>query len=219
VSEEAIMLVRERMSKPVITIPPQTTVPDALNLMKEEHIRRLPVVDHGNLVGIVTDKHLLSASPSPATSLSVWEITYLLSKLRVDRIMSSQVITVSEDTPLEEAARIMVDNKIGGLPVLRGEQLVGIITESDLMKTFLEFMGARERGIRLTLLVKEEKGGLAQLARTITSLGGNIVAMGLFMGEDPSNRVATVKVAEVNRETLLAALQPLVLKVIDVRES
>ncbi|MGA2820222.1 MAG: CBS domain-containing protein [Anaerolineales bacterium] len=213
------MLVRERMSKPVITIPPQTTVPDALNLLKEEHIRRLPVMDHGKLVGIVTDKHLLSASPSPATSLSVWEITYLLSKLRVDRIMSRQLVTVSEDTPLEEAARIMVDNKIGGLPVLRGEQLVGIITESDLMKTFLEFMGARERGIRLTLLVKEEKGGLAQLARTITNLGGNIVAMGLFMGEDPSNRVATVKVAEVNRESLLAALQPLALKVIDVRES
>jgi acetoin utilization protein AcuB len=213
------MLVRERMSKPVITIPPQTTVPDALNLLKEEHIRRLPVMDHGKLVGIVTDKHLLSASPSPATSLSVWEITYLLSKLRVDRIMSRQLVTVSEDTPLEEAARIMVDHKIGGLPVLRGEQLVGIITESDLMKTFLEFMGARERGIRLTLLVKEEKGGLAQLARTITNLGGNIVAMGLFMGEDPSNRVATVKVAEVNRESLLAALQPLALKVIDVRES
>jgi len=213
------MLVRERMSKPVITIPPQMTVPDALNLMKQEHIRRLPVVEHGKLVGIVTDKHLLSASPSPATSLSVWEITYLLSKLAVDRIMSREVVTVSEDTPLEEAARIMIDNKIGGLPVLRGEQLVGIITESDLMKTFLEFMGARERGIRLTLLVKEEKGRLAQLARTIAELGGNIVAMGLFMGEDPSNRVATVKVAEVNRETLLNALRPLVLKVIDVRES
>ena len=213
------MLVRERMSKPVITIPPQMTVPDALNLMKQEHIRRLPVVEHGKMVGIVTDKHLLSASPSPATSLSVWEITYLLSKLAVDRIMSREVVTVSEDTPLEEAARIMIDNKIGGLPVLRGEQLVGIITESDLMKTFLEFMGARERGIRLTLLVKEEKGRLAQLARTIAELGGNIVAMGLFMGEDPSNRVATVKVAEVNRETLLNALRPLVLKVIDVRES
>jgi acetoin utilization protein AcuB len=213
------VLVRERMSKPVITIPPQMTVPDALNLMKQEHIRRLPVVEHGKLVGFVTDKHLLSVSPSPATSLSVWEITYLLSKLAVDRIMSRQVITTSEDTPLEEAARIMVDNKIGGLPVLRGEQLVGIITESDLMKTFLEFMGARERGIRLTLLVKEEKGGLAQLARTISGLGGNIVAMGLFMGEDPSNRVATVKVAEVNREALLAAVRPLALKVIDVRES
>ncbi|MGA2110703.1 MAG: CBS domain-containing protein [Anaerolineales bacterium] len=213
------MLVRERMSKPVITIPPQTTVPEALNLMKQEHIRRLPVVEHGKLVGYVTDKHLLSASPSPATSLSVWEITYLLSKLAVDRIMSRQVITTSEDTPLEEAARIMVDNKIGGLPVLRGEQLVGIITESDLMKTFLEFMGARERGIRLTLLVKEEKGGLAQLARTIAGLGGNIVAMGLFMGEDPGSRVATVKVAEVNREALLAAVRPLALKVIDVRDS
>lgn len=213
------MLVRERMSKPVITIPPQMTVPDALNLMKQEHIRRLPVVERGKLVGIVTDKHLLSASPSPATSLSVWEITYLLSKLAVDRIMSRQVVTITEDTPLEEAARIMIDNKIGGLPVLRGDQLVGIITESDLMKTFLEFMGARERGIRLTLLVKEEKGGLAQLAQTIAALGGNIVAMGLFAGEAPSNRVATVKVAEVSREALLAALRPLALKVIDVRDS
>src|SRR5512147_1824214 len=107
------MLVRERMSTRPILCEPDLPVSDALDRMKREHIRRLPVVDqHGKLVGIVSDKDLLQASPSPATSLSVWEITHLLSKLTVSEVMTKKVITVTEDTPMEDAARIMVDNKI-----------------------------------------------------------------------------------------------------------
>ena len=96
-----------------------------LNLMKREHIRRTPVVKDGKLVGIVSDKDLLNASPSPATSLSVWELNYLLSKITVSEVMTKNVLTVTEDTPIEEAARIMADNKIGGLPVIRGGHVVG----------------------------------------------------------------------------------------------
>ncbi len=177
------MLVGERMSQPVITIPPTMPINEALNLMKRERIRRTPVVKDGKMVGIISDKDLLNASPSQATSLSVWELTYLISKILVRDVMTSKVLTVSEDTPIEEAARIMVDNKIGGLPVMRGEELVGIITETDLFKIFLELMGAREMGVRVTAMVPERKGELAELSRVISNAGGNFIAFGVFEGD------------------------------------
>jgi acetoin utilization protein AcuB len=111
------LLVGERMKHPVITIPPELPIVEALNLMKREKIRRTPVEKDGRLLGIVSDKDLLNASPSLAASLSVWEMNYLLSKVTVREVMTKNVLTVSEDTPIEEAARIMADNKIGGLPV------------------------------------------------------------------------------------------------------
>src|SRR3972149_4104016 len=121
------MLVKDRMSRHPILASPDLSISEALNLMKKEKIRRLPVVDkHGKLVGIVSDKDLLHASPSPATSLSVWEVTYLMSRLKVEEVMTKKVITVTEDTPVEDAARIMADNKIGGLPVVRDSVVVGI---------------------------------------------------------------------------------------------
>ena len=135
------MLIRERMSRPAITAPPEMPIQDALSLMRKKGIRRLPVLDNkGKLVGIVSDRDLLHASPSDATSLSVWELNYLLSKVTLKRVMSAPVITVSPDTPVQEAARIMVEKKIGGLPVVQGGKLVGIITETDLFKVLLELM-------------------------------------------------------------------------------
>ena len=148
------MLVRERMSREPVTITSDVSVTDALRLMHERKIRRLPVLDsHGKLVGIVSDQDLLYASPSPVSSLSVWEMHYLLAKLKVEEVMTRKVITVTEDTPLEEAARIMADNKIGGLPVMREDKLVGIVTETDLFKIFLELLGARLPGVRVTALI------------------------------------------------------------------
>src|SRR5574338_667853 len=137
------MLVGERMSRPVISIQPDLPVQDALALFRKEHIRRAPVIKDGKLVGIVSDKDLLNAYPSPVTSLSVWEINYLISKIKVSEVMTRKVITIKTDTPIEEAARIMVDNKFGGLPVVEEGRVVGIITETDLFKIFLELMGAR----------------------------------------------------------------------------
>lgn len=211
------MLVGERMTFPVVTIDPDMPIVDALNLMKRERIRRTPVVKDGKLVGIVSDKDLLNASPSPVTSLSVWELNYLISKIKVREVMTRDVLTVTEDTPIEEAARIMADNKIGGLPVLRGDQVVGIITETDLFKIFLELMGARQSGVRGTVLVEDQPGQLARLTAAIASLGGNIIAFGQFRGEDPTNRLITFKVSGLDEKQLTEALQPLVLKVIDMR--
>ncbi len=212
------MLVGERMTKPAITIRPETTMPDALDLMRKDHIRRLPVVNKsGELVGIVTEADLLKASPSEATSLSIYEITYLLSKLTIDRIMTRKVITTTEDTPLEEAARLMADHSIGGLPVMRGKNVVGIITETDLFRIFLELFGARRAGVRLTVSMPDEPGRLATLAKTITDHGGNIIALGSFTGETPGQGLVTLKVEGVEINALKKAVKPCVEKIVDAR--
>ena len=211
------MLVGERMSHPVITIPPDMPIVDALNLMKRERIRRTPVVKDGKLIGIISDKDLLNATPSQATSLSVWEMNYLLSKVLVKDVMAKKVITVDENTAIEVAARIMTDNKIGGLPVMRNEQLVGIITETDLFKVFLEFMGARDPGIRVTALMHEERGQLARLTKAISEAGGNFIAIGQFQGEDPSNRTVTFKVTGLDESQVRQLTEPLVEEIIDIR--
>jgi acetoin utilization protein AcuB len=170
-------------------------------------------------VGIVAERDLLYASPSPATSLSIYELHYLLSRLTVAEVMTKDVITVTEDTPVEDAARIMTDRKIGSLPVVRDGRLVGIITETDLFKLFLELLGARKKGVRLTMLLPDVKGTLAKVTGAIAQQGGNIIALGTFLGEDPSNFLAAVKVADVPKATLVEILQPLALKMVDVREA
>ncbi len=204
------MLVGERMTPRPITVNEDTSLPEALELMRRGKIRRLPVLDkHGKLVGIVTELDLLRASPSPATTLSIYEIPYLLSKVKMRDIMTREVITVTEDTPIEEAARIMADNKIGGLPVLRDDKLVGIITETDIFKLMLELFGARHSGIRVTLSVPEEKGVLAKVTGKIAEIGGNIIALGTAAGEDPTTSTIILRVTEVSEDALVAALNSL----------
>lgn len=212
------MLVGERMSHPIISIAPDMPVHDALDMFKRERIRRAPVVKEGKLIGIVSDKDLLNASPSPASSLSIWEMNYLLSKITVSEVMTKKVLTVAEDTPIEEAARIMADNKIGGLPVLRDGHVVGIITETDLFKIFLEFMGAREKGVRVTALIEEKPGQLAKITKAIADLGGNFIAFGQFTGEDPSNRLVTFKVTGLKKEDVKKAISDIAKEVWDIRE-
>jgi acetoin utilization protein AcuB len=202
-----------------MTVYPDLPVAEALNRMRTKGIRRFPVLDRktNKLVGIVTEKELLYASPSPATSLSIHEINYLLSKLTVERVMTANPVTVREDTPIEEAARIMIDNKIGALPVMRDDVLIGIITETDVFKTFIELFAAREQGVRLTLLVPEQKGELAIIAEAIAELGGNISALGTFQGEDASNRLLTVKVDGVAQDQLANKMKEIGAKIIDAR--
>ncbi|MFQ6057901.1 MAG: CBS and ACT domain-containing protein [Anaerolineae bacterium] len=202
------MLVKERMSRDLVTVTEETSFQDALRLMRDHKIRRLPVLDkRDRLVGIVVEKDLLYASPSPATSLSVFEMHYLLAKLKIKDVMTRRVITVGEDCPLEEAARIMVDNRIGSLPVMRDDQLVGIITETDIFKVFAEALGAREKGLRINLRVPERKGMLASIAGTIARLGGNIISLATFWGDDPEHREITVKLEGVSRDVLVPELE------------
>lgn len=140
------MIVQEQMSSPAITIAPETPFQDALKLMRQKRIRRLPVVNRsGELVGIVSERDLLYATPSPASSLSIWELNYLLSQLQVQNMMTKRVVTVTPQTPLVEAAELMAEHKFGGLPVVDDNNyVVGVITETDLFRTFVEVMRERE---------------------------------------------------------------------------
>jgi len=213
------MLVGKRMTRNPITIKPDTPVAEAQAIMRREKIHHLPVVDERQrLVGIVTEKDLLYASPSPATSLNVYEISYLLAKLKVEKIMTRKVITVSEEDPLEEAARIMADRNLGGLPVVREGLVVGIITESDLFRLFIELFAARKKGLRVTMVMPEKKGELARVAAAINNRNGNILAFGSVPGEDSTQVLATIKVEGIAKDELAALLKPLVLEITDVRE-
>jgi acetoin utilization protein AcuB len=213
------MLVGNRMSHPVITITPETTLEDAHFLMEKEHIRRLPVVNKdGNLVGIITESDLLKASPSKATLLDKWEINTLMNTLPVERIMTKDVITIIEDMPLEEAARIMADKKISGLPVVSGEKVIGMLTETDIFKVFLEVMGARQPGIRVTFKLINKPGQLAKISRAVCDIGGDIIAMGTFSGESSGEGEMMMKVSGVELEALQNALKPYIVELVDARE-
>ena len=210
------MQVKDRMTPNPVTLTEDASFQDALHLMKEKKIRRLPVVaKDGHLVGIVVQKDLFSASPSSATSLSIFEVHYLLSKLEMKNVMTKRVVTVGDDCPLEEAARIMVDYKIGCLPILKEDKLVGIITETDIFKTFVEILGGREKGLRLTLDVTEKKGMLAAIAKEIAKQNGNILSLATFSGKNATDRIITIKVVDAPKESLLKSLETACVKVIN----
>lgn len=211
------MFVRERMSRPVISITKDMPIHDVLALFKKERIRRAPVLDSDKLMGIVSDKDLLNASPSPVSSLSVWELNYMLSKITVRSVMTRKVYTVDLDTPIEEAARIMADNKIGGLPVMKDKQVVGMITETDLFKAFLELMGARERAVRVTVLIDDAPGQLAVITKAIAQAQGNFVSFGQFVGNEPDTRFLMFKVDGIRKDSLKKLLSGIVKKVVDIR--
>lgn len=214
------MLVKERMSHPVITIFPETSMQEALDLMRTEKIRRLPVVNRkGQLIGIVTETDLDKASPSEATSLSIWEIRELVSKVKVEKIMTKDVVVIEEDTPIELAAKIMADSNISGLPVMRQGKLVGLITETDIFKVLLELFGVRYPGVRVSVEVPRSPGQIANITKVIFEKGGDILALGTFLGENSESGEITFKVDGIQKDELVAAIRPLVTRILDVRET
>jgi len=214
------MLVRDRMSKHPLTVEMNQTVSETHKYMQEQNVRHLPVIDKsGVMIGLVTEDDLLKAEPSSATSLSVWEIHSLLNKITTRDVMTRDVITTSEDTPIEEAAQQLLEHKIGCLPVMRDGKLVGIITESDIFRTFMELFSARQKGLRITLEVPDREGELAKVAQAIANQGGYIAACGTFMAEEPTKWGLVFKVRNVDREVLLAALSKIEgQSILDVRE-
>lgn len=175
------MFVKNRMSPNPIWVSPEASIFEALDIMKQKKIRRLPVVDRGKLAGIVTQLDLLKVSPSPATSLSVFEINYLIARMKVGEVMAREVVTVTPDTIIEEAALLMRDNRIGGLPVVDGDgRVVGIITETDIFDIFIDMLGLRRAGARLTLQVEDRPGVLADITRIIKELDVSIASLVTF---------------------------------------
>src|SRR5574344_312324 len=188
------MRVKDVMTRNPVYISPDASVVEAKALMTKQKISKLPVLDNEKrLVGIITKNDLNRAGPSAATTLDMYEIGYLLSKLTVAKVMHKEVITVSEDEVIEEAARIMVDNGVGCLPVMKDKLLVGIITASDLFNALIDLFGARQKGVRATFLVDDVPGTLAKMTQGIADLGGNIVSLITWDGDDPAHKRITVK--------------------------
>jgi acetoin utilization protein AcuB len=149
------------MSANPIVIEETASLSDAINILKKHKIRRLPVMKKGKLVGIISDRDLKEASPSKVSSLDIWELHYLMSKILVKNIMKKNVITVSPETTLERAAILMFDNKIGGLPVLDKEKnLVGILTEQDVFKALINITGARFAANRISIIIEDKPGSI-----------------------------------------------------------
>ena len=212
------MIIANVMTRNPIFVSPDMSVNDARALMTREKIGKLPVLDKNNrLVGIVTKKDLVKAGPSAATSLDMYEISYLLSKLKVETVMERNVLTVQQTEVVEEAARIMADSQVGCLPVMKGDLLVGIITETDLFRTFVDMFDARHDGIRGTFQVEEKPGMIAQVSKAIADANGNIVSLVTFDGDDLSQRRCTVKVTGVERSTFEEILRNSTLEIEDIR--
>ncbi|MCR5440192.1 acetoin utilization protein AcuB [Selenomonas sp. WCT3] len=184
------MFVANRMTKNPVTIAPDASLDDAFLAMKKGNFRRLPVVEDGKLVGFFSDKDLMRVAPSPATTLSRYEEKSLLDKLKVAEIMNKNVISVQEDATIEEAALIMYDKKIGGLPVISEVgAVVGVITETDIFKTFVDVMALSGGKTRLTVLVDNKVGVVNEISGIFAAEGLSIDSLVTCKQEDGSYEI------------------------------
>jgi acetoin utilization protein AcuB len=167
------------MTRDVITVPPEMPILEARDVMKQHIVRRLPVMKKNKLVGLVTQGDIQEAGPSGATSLSIWELNYLLARITVEEIMTKadSLITVSPDEPIETAALLMRKHKVGGLPVLEKGKLVGIITESDIFGVLIELMGINREGTRITLELEDRPGALAEALQVLKAYDANVLSL------------------------------------------
>jgi acetoin utilization protein AcuB len=212
------MLVGKIMTLNPMTASPDTTHREAMELLRKHGVRRLPILDHGRLVGIVEEKELLSTQPSPATSLSIHEIYYLLEKLTLRQIMTRPVYTVTEGCPVEAAARVMIDQGIGCLPVMRGEELVGVVTETDIFKTLVKVLGGGEAGIRFSVRAENVPGKLAEIAGAVTEAGGDIISVVTWTPEDKPDGALTIKERGADAERLRRLLAAAGAELLDISE-
>ena len=200
------MLVRDVLTPNVISVSPKTTLPEAVRLMRERGIRHLPVVEDGKLVGIVSDRDLKRAMASPATSLEVHELTYLLNRLAVGEIMTRTVITIGAMFPVEEAARLMVMEKVSALPVTDADRLVGIVTETDVLDLFVRAMGAGTPSRRLDVRLGDRQNALAEVVR-LTEDAGAVVSSVMTLIDREGRKEAVLRLATINPEPALKALE------------
>lgn len=208
------MLVRDWMTADPATVEPRTPVMEADQILREGGFRRLPVLSNGKLVGIVTERDLKAAAPSKATSLSVYELNYLISRLLVRDIMVSPVRTIEADETVEQAALLMEELKVSGLPVLEKGSLVGILTVSDVLKAVISMLGVREGGTRVTVLLPDEPGVLAAAAQQAAP--SNIVAVATERVTHGKRRLV-IRVAGEGSETFADRVAAAGIEVADVR--
>ena len=201
---------RERIQRKPITINPEASFFEARNLIHEKGIRHLPVVDKNNkLVGIVTDRDIRQAAPSDATLLSVQELNYLLGKLKVSAFMTpkDKLITITPDALIEEAVQLMHDHKIGCLPVVEGEKLYGIFTETDALDHFVDVFGFKQKGTRLTVALEDKPGTMLGILEVLKKYDVNVISIVIpsFMVE--GKRIAAIRIGTESYEAIVKELE------------
>lgn len=197
------------MTVQVFTIGMDANVNEAFRIMKERNIRRLPVMDHGRLAGIITLSDLNQAAPSAATSLSIHELNYLLARTKVKDVFPphQEVITVTPQTYIETAAKLMLQHQISGLPVMQGEQLVGIITETDLFRALIDILGVKRPHTRIDTLIPEGPGSLAEITGLMASRGINIINTVVYFDETLDKYKVILRIEELVFEPVVEALR------------
>ncbi len=202
------MYVGLRMMKDPVTCSPSAGLDEAVRLMKENKVRQLLVVEDGDrLVGIVTDVDLQHVLPSPATSLSIHELTYLLSKLTIAKFMVRNVITIGPEATIEDAALLMHDNDISGLPVVKGGKLVGYINRTIMLELFVEEMGLKVESSRITLELEDKPGQMLEITKIIKQNGLNIVSVATFFNTLPGMRIVVFRVGTKDPANVLADIK------------
>jgi len=207
------MFVRNKMTANPFTISPDQTIPDAHEIMTKHGVRRLPVIKNGKLVGVVSKEDILRASPSKATTFSMGEITYLISKTKIGQIMTKNPVVISSGALLEEAAILMRDNHVSFLPVVDDGKLVGIITESDIFDSFIELLGFRERGTRLTIEVVDAPGIMSNVTSIIGKFGANITNVAVYRGSSGKSAIV-IGINSLNTEEIEKSIEDQGFKII-----
>jgi len=201
---------RERIQKKPITINPEASFFEARNLIHEKGIRHLPVVDKNNkLVGIVTDRDIRQAAPSDATLLSVQELNYLLGKLKVSAFMTpkDKLITINPDALVEEAVQLMRDHKIGCLPVVEGEKLFGIFTETDVLDHFVDIFGFKQKGTRLTVALEDKPGTLLEVLQVFKKHNVDVISVITPSFAVEKKRIAAIRIKTENYKEIVKDLE------------
>ena len=205
------MLIRYWMSKPAITIDKNQTMQEAVRIVKEKHIRLLPVTHRGRLCGIVTDRDLKRASASDATSLDIHELLYLVSRIKVADIMTGEVVTVGPDWTMEEAADLMLDRRISGVPVVDEDgSIVGVITQTDVFRATLYLTGLKKRGLHLAFVLEDTPGSIMEIVDIVRQFGGRMASILSTYERAPAGyRNVYLRFYEVSRDRIEQLLERL----------
>jgi acetoin utilization protein AcuB len=189
------MFVGRRMTRNVVTVTKDTSVLHARNLLHDKDVNQVPVVDGKKVIGVITDGDIRENSASPASTLSVHELNYLLSEMKAGDIMTRNPLTVSPESPIEEAAKILNENNIGCLPVVKNDELVGIITTCDMLNVLLEVMGVGTPSSRIELSIPSDMGEICNIAGIVKDLGLSIISMVSTVNRnDPATRFSVLRV-------------------------
>lgn len=195
------MYVKSRMTANPYTIAYNAPITEVIELMREKNLKRVPVVDGEKVVGMLTHSDIQKVSPTKATTLSIYELNYLLSKTLVKDAMAKNAITISPDALLEEAAVLMRENRISSLAVVKDNRIVGIVTESDIFDSFIDLLGFKEVGSRITIQAEDAPGALADIAEIFRSFDSNITRIAVYRGSNGKSDVV-IRTNTINTESI-----------------